>query len=114
MRAGLLRQFITVEQDVGTTVTGAGQPIKEWQVFCERHAHVKELQGRELFSSQQKWPEVDTTVVLRGDADTVAITSKMRVRYTNRFLQEKILNILIPMDDDGCGVTILLQCRKEG
>lgn len=109
MRAGQKRKRVTIQQDIGTTRDGSGQPIENWQIYALRWASIKPLSGRELFTSQQRWPEVDTDISLRNDRKNDAITPKMRVQHNGR-----LYNILGVLDPEKPGDGMLLKCRKEG
>ena len=110
MRAGQLRHFVTVQQ-VTETQDASGQPIESWATYIQRWASVKPLSGdsRELFTSAQRWPEVEVKITLRGDETTRLITPKMRVLFGT-----KIYNILAAVDIEERGIKIELMCRKEG
>lgn len=115
MRAGQLRHLVTIEK---VTETRSGADVVEtWSTHTEQWAQVRPLTGRELFTSQQRWAEVDTQIVMRGNPETRGITSKMRVVLNDTLANpptSKIFNILAVMDIEERGVQINLMCRKEG
>ena len=110
-QAGQFNHRVTIEQ-VTETRTGA-DVIETWSTYAERWARVQTLTGRELLSSQQRWPEVDYAITVRGDSATMLITPKMRVILTRREMN-KTLNILAVLDIDERGMEIKMMCAREG
>lgn len=107
MKAGLLRHFITVEQNDGT------RDVPDWQTYCERHAEVREVAGARVQKGPIVVAEVVSEVFLRADTETVRITPQMRIRYTNRFNQEKTLDVVAVLDETGKGRELKIECRRS-
>ena len=107
MRAGALRHLLTVEQDLGT------RDVPDWQFYCERHGEVRELAGSVARRGPILTAEVQTEVFLRADSETVLITPQMRIRFTSRFEQEKILDVIAVLDETGKGRELKIECRRN-
>jgi len=112
MRAGRQRRRVIIEQ-VTETQDSVNQPVMTWTTYHEMWGRVRAMRGRELFTSQQRWPEVDTVITLRGNPRTDLITEKMRASVTTRGVT-KIFNILAVMDKEERGIETNLICRREG
>ena len=115
MRGGRLRHLITIEK---VTETRSGADVVEtWSTHTEQWARVRPATGRELFTSQQRWPEIDTIIEMRGNLKTREITSKMRAVLSDNHVTpstQKIFNILAVLDREERGIEIKLICRREG
>lgn len=110
-QAGEFNHRVTIEQ-ITETRTGA-DVIKTWTTYVERWAKVTSSTGREVINAQQRWPEVDYAITVRGDSKTMLITPKMRVILTRRAMN-KTLNILAVLDIDERGMEIKMMCTREG
>lgn len=111
MNAGRLRSFVTFETDEGAK---PAQGEHDWQPYCQRSGEVRELDGQELVKAQQIWPQVTTEIRLRADSETALITPKMRARFSDRFGNEKVLDIEAVLDETGRGIELRLKCMRQG
>jgi head-tail adaptor len=107
VKAGALRHFLTVEQDAGP------RDAPDWQLYCERHGEVREVAGSTARRGAIVTAEVLSEVYLRADSETVLITPQMRIRFTNRFGQAKILDVLAVLDETGKGRELKIECRRN-
>ena len=107
MRAGALRHFITVEEDAGT------RDAPNWQMYCERQAEVREISGSVVKRGPIATAEVLSEVFLRADSTTVLITTQMRIRFDDRFGNEKILDVISVLDETGTGRELKIECRRN-
>lgn len=92
MKAGSLRQQITVQQLSSTTGDGGGGVASEnWTDFATVYADVEPLTGRELFQAQQVNDELTHKITIRY---IPGLSSKMRVKYGSRIFQiESVLDV---------------------
>lgn len=83
MRAGRLRQRITIEQVTGEMRDGRGELTKTWGAFASNiPAAVMPLRGREFFQGHQDNRELTHKIILRYLS---GVTAKMRVNYGGRY-----------------------------
>lgn len=83
MRAGLIRQRITIESAT-EAANATGELIPTWSALATRWASVEPLQGRERFAAQQVQPETDHRIRLRYDTALTGLKPKMRVKFETR------------------------------
>lgn len=107
MRAGLLRAYITVERDLGT------RDAADWQMYCETKGDVREVQGNLDKRGQIVTAQVFSEVFVRANSETVRIIPQMRMRYTDRFGNEKILDVVAVLDETGKGRELKIECRRN-
>lgn len=107
MRAGLLRNYVTVEQDVGT------RDAANWQMYCQRQAEIREVEGNLDKRGAIVTAQVFSEVFLRADSETVRIIPQMRMRYSDRFGNEKILDVVAVLDETGNGRKLKIECRRN-
>lgn len=75
MKAGLLRNRITIQQKVnGKDVLG--QTVDQWVDVCTVRAEIRDMSGREYQSSQAEQSQTDCKILIRHRND---ITPDMRV-----------------------------------
>lgn len=75
MRAGLLKNRITIQQKVNGK-DGLGQLVNEWVDVCTVRAEIRDISGREYQSSQAEQSQTDCKILIRHRND---ITPDMRV-----------------------------------
>jgi SPP1 family predicted phage head-tail adaptor len=82
MRAGRLRQRITIQQNTPTR-NGVGEEVESWSAFGgrARSARIVPLAGRELFGAQQRHAEAEYRIEMRF---LLGITPAMRVAHDSR------------------------------
>ena len=107
MKAGALRHYLTVQQDTGT------RDAENWQQYCTRYGEVREVSGAEDESGLIATAEVITEVYLRADYETARIAPQMRIVYTDRFNQQKTLDVLAVVDETGRGRELRITCRRN-
>lgn len=96
MRAGSLRQLVTLQQLLAGTDDGGGgiaeSPDNEnWSDFATLYAHVEPLSGRELFQAQQINDQLTHRITVRYYP---GVLSAMRVKYGTRiFIIESIIDV---------------------
>lgn len=80
-RAGNLDRRITIEQATETQ-NAVGEPIVTWSTFATLWASKRDVTGREPFTSQERYAEVDTIFKIRWIDD---LSAKMRISYDGRY-----------------------------
>jgi SPP1 family predicted phage head-tail adaptor len=104
MRAGQLRQTITL-QTLTPTGDNAGGVASETPVdFATLYAHVEPLSGRELVQAHQVNDELTHRIVMRYYP---GVASNMRVKYGTRFF---LIESIIDVDERHRG--LILMCKE--
>lgn len=75
MKAGLLRNRITIQQKVNGK-DALGQTVGQWVDVCTVRAEIRDMSGREYQSSQAEQSQTDCKILIRHRND---ITPDMRV-----------------------------------
>lgn len=75
MKAGLLRNRITIQQKVNGK-DALGQTVDQWVDVCKVRAEIRDMSGREYQSSQAEQSQTDCKILIRHRND---ITPDMRV-----------------------------------
>lgn len=75
MKAGLLRNRITIQQKVNGK-DALGQTVDQWGDVCTVRAEIRDMSGREYQSSQAEQSQTDCKILIRHRND---ITPDMRV-----------------------------------
>ena len=75
MKAGLLRNRITIQQKVNGK-DALGQTVDQWVDMCKVRAEIRDMSGREYQSSQAEQSQTDCKILIRHRND---ITPDMRV-----------------------------------
>ena len=75
MKAGLLRNRITIQQKVNGK-DALGQTVDQWVDVCNVRAEIRDMSGREYQSSQAEQSQTDCKILIRHRND---ITPDMRV-----------------------------------
>ncbi len=89
-RAGKLRHQITIQQQT-TDQDVHGQTIETWTTFATVRASVEPLRGKEYFSVEQEYAQVDTRIRIRYSA---GILPKMRVLFGSKLYDIKsVINV---------------------
>lgn len=77
MKAGLLRNRVTIQQKViGKDVLG--QDVDLWVDVCKVRAEIRDISGREYQSSQAEQSQTDCKILIRRPKN-ITITPDMRV-----------------------------------
>ncbi|MCI0349391.1 MAG: phage head closure protein [Acidobacteriales bacterium] len=92
MRAGTLRQRISIEQPAETQ-NDFNEPVVTWSLYATRWAEVVPLSGEERLIAQQVNAEVTHRVRLRYLA---GVTTKMRIVHKGRVLD---INTILNQDE---------------
>lgn len=75
MKAGLLRNRITIQQKVNGK-DALGQTVDQWVDVCKVRAEIRDISGREYQSSQAEQSQTDCKILIRHRND---IAPDMRV-----------------------------------
>ena len=75
MKAGLLRNRITIQQKVNGK-DALGQTVDQWVDVCTVRAEIRDVSGKEYQSSQAEQSQTDCKILIRHRND---ITPDMRV-----------------------------------
>lgn len=81
VRAGRLRERVTIEQATAGTPDAKGARTDSWAEFATRYARIVPLQGRELYTARQVYAEASHRVEMRR---LDAVTPKMRAVFGTR------------------------------
>ncbi len=106
MRAGKLRHYVTIEQQVAGSPQqfGSGEPDEAWAAFATLWAGIRPLSGRELFLAQQAASRVDYEVEIRYLA---GVTAGMRVAHEGVYY-----NIEALLDPELRHERLILRCSS--
>lgn len=80
MRAGLLRNYITIQENKPTR-DATGAVVDNWVEFAKLYANIKPINGREYFSAEKFNAQVDTEITVRFVS---GIKAEMRVLFGTR------------------------------
>lgn len=105
MRAGPLRQRITIEQRTLGASSETGEPLRVWTTFTTAWASVSPMSAKELFFAEAVTPEATHLITMRYQA---GVTSAMRVKHRGRYL-----NIVSIRNIDERRREIELLCKEE-
>ncbi len=95
MRAGPLRQLITVERNDGIPDSQYGSPSTTWDTVCSFRGEIKPLSGRELEFAKQI---------------SANVTHQVRTRWQDGFLVSDRLNF----NDRIFGILSILNVEERG
>ena len=104
MRAGKLRQRLTIQQPTETRGP-SGAALEAWREFARVWGAVEPLRGREFFAAQEIHSEVTTRIRIRYLA---GITANMRILLDNRIF----LILHPPIDQEMGHREMQLMCRE--
>jgi SPP1 family predicted phage head-tail adaptor len=91
MRAGLLRELVTVQQRISTQ-DPYGQAVDAWSEVAKTWASVQPLRGNERFTAAQTKAAIDTKVTMRFRNDVMP--GRNRILFGARVLDvESVINI---------------------
>jgi SPP1 family predicted phage head-tail adaptor len=90
MRAGLMRQRITMERPIETQAA-EGSIRRTWETFTTAWASIEPLAGREYFAAAREQADVSHRIRMRY---AEGVTHKMRVLFGSRIFQiESVINV---------------------
>jgi SPP1 family predicted phage head-tail adaptor len=104
MRAGRLRERVTLQQPV-TTQDGYGQDVETWADVASLWAGVEPLRGREYHEAQQHTNDVTVRVVIRRPP-SIDIRPTWRVVHGATTYQIEAI-----IDPGSRGIFLELMCR---
>lgn len=110
MRAGLLRQRISIQQPSETKEETFGENQQTWTTFASVWARYIGKGGRELWRAQQSAPDLTNLWEIRWMG---GITPKMRVRFEDRHGDVRVFGIVAVQDGDERGRMLHLHCIEE-
>lgn len=80
MRAGTLRQSVTLEQPVDTQDATGGM-VRTWSAVATVRAAIEPVKAREFFQASATRAEMDTRIRIRWSADVAGVNETWRVRH---------------------------------
>lgn len=101
MRAGRLRQYITIEQPP-TGQDAAGQPLTTWTVFAYAYARISPINGAERFDADANRNPLTHEIEIRYIS---GISPDMRVLFDGRYF-----NIVAIRNTDERNAQMFLDC----
>lgn len=104
MRAGQLRQRITIKE-LTTTTDEYGQPLDTWTDVATTWTAIEPLQGREYFAADQVNAEVSTRIRIRY---RTGIDRTMKIVYGSA--EFEILDVINPKF---ANVELQLMCKER-
>ncbi|MHC4866781.1 MAG: phage head closure protein [Planctomycetota bacterium] len=104
MRAGRLRDTVTIEEGTRTRTAGGGTETT-WAVLCRRKASVQTLRGEEFVAAQQVEGSLTHRVIMRK---YTVLTQRHRLRFKTRILG---IASIAPLDAAHCDYEVM--CREE-
>jgi SPP1 family predicted phage head-tail adaptor len=106
VRAGILRHRVRIQQWTDSGPDVLGQPQKTWQDVATVFGEVRDIRGREFWTSGQvESGEVTTRVRIRHRSN---VDRNMRVLHAGRELMIEAV-----VDPNGRGQELHLMCREE-
>ena len=103
MRAGRLRQRVTIQQRAGTQ-DSYGQLDDDWDDVATVWGAVEPLRGREFLEARREGADVTTRIVIRHRP---GVTPAMRVSYDSR-----VFDIQTVINTDERDRELVLMCRE--
>ncbi len=105
--AGDYRTRVVIEQATEST-NAVGEVELTWSTYATRWAKAEPLFGREFQEAMQIVAAITTGITLRSDAQTRAITPKMRLKIGTR-----LLNIVHVKDAFEARREVIVWCIEE-
>jgi SPP1 family predicted phage head-tail adaptor len=106
MRAGRLRNQVTIQTPTETRSGTSGQVVKSWATLATVWAGIEPLSGRELIAAGAEQSEHDIRIVCRYLPD---LTTRCRVLFGARIFQ-----ILGVINRNERGAEMELRCTEQG
>lgn len=103
MRAGLLRQEVTISQESQAADSQGGYALS-WTTVATVYGEVRDLSTRELLQAQQAENSAAVGITIRYRTD---VTAKMRA-----VVGSTVFNILGVRDPDGRSRMLVLDCMR--
>lgn len=107
MRAGLLKESITIQQR-SVTRSATGDEVETWTDYLVKRAAVEPLNGKEYFTGRQETAEVNYRIRMRYDSTMDDITPLYRVSYAGRIFDIK--SVINRMERNR---EIILMCQER-
>lgn len=104
MRAGELREVITIQQQGTTTDEMGGNSQSNWTTFTTSYAKVTPVSGYEKFNYNQVYEKVEYKIALRH---INGLTTKMRVLW-----RSKQYDITYIQNENGRYRELILYCSE--
>lgn len=110
MRAGLLRNLVTIEQR-GSVRSSFGSPTDSWAVFATVRADISPLNGRELEAAQKMVANVNTEITIRY---LIGVVPEMRVNWNDATAnRSRLFDIASVIDEDQRHHKMTLMCVER-
>lgn len=110
MRAGLLRNLVTIEQR-GQVRSSFGSITESWAVFATVKADISPLNGRELEAAQKVIADTTTEVTIRY---LIGVVPQMRVNWNDTAAnRSRLYDILGVVDEDNRHYKMTLMCVER-
>ncbi len=103
MRAGTLRQEVTITQESASADSQGGYGLS-WTTVASVYGEVRDLSTRELLQAQQAENSAAVAIVIRWRSD---VTAKMRATVGS-----VVYNIVGVRDPDGRSRQLILDCER--
>jgi SPP1 family predicted phage head-tail adaptor len=101
MRAGILRNYITIQQPTETH-DGNLELVLTWSTFTQCWAEILPLNGREYWTAKQVLPEITGKIRIRY---ITGITPKMRILFGTRYFN---INAVLNPDERNIELILLV------
>lgn len=82
MNIGNLDKLITIEYDTGNTKNEGGEPVPDWQTYCQAWAKIESKSGSEAYEAEQLVGTIVKEFTIHYQS---GITQKMRVSYNSEY-----------------------------
>lgn len=110
MRAGQLRDRVSILQRVEGTANTFGEPAITWPLRAEVPAGKETTGGQEVWIGRVKWSQIDYVITIRFREDLEQTDGIVLAAYDGQLVPE--LDILAVVDEEGRRRQLKLLCRK--